>query len=146
MYPSTYSPVKRGKSSEPEARRVFQRIISGVDYCHRSVQFEPLVSPVGMGLVVVRLSESHIYTPESTVQIPYRQFPEPVRVVRNIKELNSFSLAGCRATHCQNYTNLMFTLYVVSVIMVQSPLPVGTGMPKGKVTILTKAHPTMNIY
>ena len=99
-----------------------------------------------MGLVVVSLSESHIYTPESTVQIPYRQFPEPVRVVWNIKELNSFSLAGCRATHCQNYTNLMFTLYVVSVIMVQSPLPVGTGMPKGKVTILTKAHPTMNIY
>lgn len=27
--------VKRGKSSEPEARRVFQQIISGVDYCHR---------------------------------------------------------------------------------------------------------------
>ena len=50
-----------------------------------------------MGLVVVSLSESHIYTPESTVQIPYRQFPEPVRVVWNIKELNSFSLAGCRA-------------------------------------------------
>ena len=95
MYPSTYSPVKRGKSSEPEARRVFQRIISGVDYYHWSVQFEPLVSPVGMGLVMVSLSESHIYTPESTVQIPYRQFPEPVRVVWNIKELNSFSFQFC---------------------------------------------------
>ena len=74
---------------------MFQQIISGVDYCHRSVQFEPLVSPVTsvcMGLVVVSLSESHIYTPESTVQIPYRQFPEPVRVVWNMKELNSFNL------------------------------------------------------
>jgi len=26
--------VKRGKSSEPEGRRFFQQIISGVDYCH----------------------------------------------------------------------------------------------------------------
>ena len=29
--------VKRGKSSDPEARRFFQQIISGVDYCHRLV-------------------------------------------------------------------------------------------------------------
>lgn len=27
--------VKKGKSSEPEARKVFQQIISGVHYCHR---------------------------------------------------------------------------------------------------------------
>ena len=27
--------VKNGKSSERESRRVFQQIISGVDYCHR---------------------------------------------------------------------------------------------------------------
>ena len=29
--------VKKGKSSEPDARRFFQQIISGVDYCHRLV-------------------------------------------------------------------------------------------------------------
>jgi serine/threonine protein kinase len=29
------APVRKGKSSEPEARKVFQQIISGVHYCHR---------------------------------------------------------------------------------------------------------------
>ena len=40
--------VKRGKSTEPEARRVFQQIISGVHYCHRydlhTFACKPLIS------------------------------------------------------------------------------------------------------